>query len=106
MELLVLQQHKTTIYITTAFTAGFMIPLTCLYVRQSPLKPRRCKDTLESGAGKDRNTNNPSECVCHWTGSHWNPTVMLYSSMICHHICVSDESLNVKSQEVTFGLDE
>lgn len=34
MALLDLQQHETTIYITTGFMAGFMILLTCLSKRQ------------------------------------------------------------------------
>lgn len=46
MELLDLQQHKTTIYITTGFTAGFMILLTCLSKKQRCLKPRHCKIIL------------------------------------------------------------
>lgn len=46
MELLDLQQHKTTIYITAGFTAGFMILLTCLSKKQRCLKPRHCKNTL------------------------------------------------------------
>lgn len=48
MELLDRQQHKTTIYITAGFTAGFMILLTCLSKEQSCLKLRHCKNTLRS----------------------------------------------------------
>ncbi len=48
MELLDLQQHKTTIYITTGFTTGFMILLTCLSKKAALSEAQIYKNTLHS----------------------------------------------------------
>lgn len=94
MELLDPQQHKTTIYITTGFTAGFMILLTCLSEKLCRLKPRHSKNILRSvrfSTVRDglqiKWTPQPSSSfwgctVCYWIicwQGDWNVVLLLVS---------------------------